>query len=98
LTHSEAIWNNVEADQYELAVDGERAVAAYERREGALVLTHTIVPQALEGKGIASRLVKAALDDARAQGLKIVPVCEFAAAYIERHPEEQDLLAHDSPG
>jgi predicted GNAT family acetyltransferase len=52
----------------------------------------------MEGKGIASRLVKGALDDARRQGLKVVPLCSFVAAYIDRHPEEQDLLASDAPG
>ncbi len=90
--------NNEAKGRYELAVDGQMAVAAYDRREGALVFTHTQVPVALEGQGLASRLIKAALDDAREQGLKIIPLCEFVAAYIDRHPEEQDLLALDAPG
>ncbi|MFC3432111.1 MULTISPECIES: GNAT family N-acetyltransferase [Sphingobium] len=47
---------------------------------------------------MGSRLISAALQDAREQGLKVIPLCEFVAAYIERHPEEQDLLALDAPG
>lgn len=90
--------NNEAEGRYELAVDGQVAIAAYDRREGALVFTHTQVPEALEGQGVGSRLVKAALADARARNLKVVPLCEFVAAYIERHPQEQDLLALDAPG
>jgi predicted GNAT family acetyltransferase len=90
--------NNEGEDRYELAVDGQLAVAAYDRREGALVFTHTEVPETFAGKGVGSRLVKAALADAREQGLKVVPLCEFVAAYIEQHPEKQDLLALDAPG
>ena len=60
---------------------------------GGSRFTHTEVPDALEGRGIGKRLVKAALDDARAQGLKVVPVCPFVKHYIENHPETQDLLA-----
>ena len=90
--------NNETEGRYELLVDGQLAIAAYARREGALVFTHTQVPTALEGQGVGSRLVRAALADARAQNLKVVPLCEFVAAYIERHPREQDLLAIDAPG
>jgi predicted GNAT family acetyltransferase len=90
--------NNEAEGRYELAVDGQLAIAAYHRREGALVFTHTQVPEALEGQGVGSRLVKAALDDARERNLKVVPLCEFVAAYIERHPQEQDPLALDAPG
>jgi predicted GNAT family acetyltransferase len=98
MTDRQEVRNNEAEGRYELAVDGELAIAAYDRREGALIFTHTQVPAALEGQGVGSRLIKAALADARAQGLKIVPLCEFVAAYIERHPQEQDLLALDAPG
>jgi predicted GNAT family acetyltransferase len=95
---SETVHDNRDEHRYELEVDGQLAIAAYEPRGGALAFTHTLVPEALGGRGIASRLIKAALDDARAQGLKVVPICEFVAAYIDKHPEEQDLLAADAPG
>jgi predicted GNAT family acetyltransferase len=95
---SETVHDNRDEHRYELEVDGQLAIAAYEPRGGALAFTHTEVPAALGGRGIASRLIKGALDDARAQGLKVVPICEFVAAYIDKHPEEQDLLATDAPG
>ena len=52
---------------------------------------HTEVPKALEGRGIGSALIRGVLDIARAQGLKVNPVCPFAKTYIERHPEYADL-------
>lgn len=87
------IINNGAEDRYELQEDGELAFAAYERRGDVIVFTHTIVPRALEGRGIASQLISHALDDVRAQGLKIDPQCAFVAAYLKRHPKERDLLA-----
>ena len=90
--------NNEAEGQYELAIQGEVAIAAYDRRDGALVFTHTQVPESVEGQGVASRLIAAALHDARERGLKVIPLCEFVATHMDRHPEEQDLLAHDAPG
>ncbi|MDX3899042.1 MAG: GNAT family N-acetyltransferase [Sphingobium sp.] len=95
---TDTVRNNEGESRYELEVEGEIAIAAYASRDGALVFTHTEVPDALEGQGVASRLVKGALDDVRTNGLKVVPLCAFVAAYFERHPEEQDLLALDAPG
>lgn len=85
--------NNQADSRYELETDGQVAVAAYRMEGGAVAFTHTVVPPELEGQGLGSRLVKGALDDVRARGLKFVPRCEFVAAYSERHPEVRDLLA-----
>ena len=85
--------NNEAAHRYELEVDGHLAIAEYRLRPGRISFTHTEVPEALGGQGIGKRLVKAALDDARAQGLKVVPICPFVKHYIDTHPEQQDLLA-----
>lgn len=85
--------DNAAEGQYELAVDGKSAVLAYMRDGGTIRLTHTEVPPELEGKGIGSRIVKHALDKARADGEKVAPWCAFVRAYIERHPEYQDLVA-----
>ena len=85
--------NNEAERRYELEVDGELAIAEYRLRPGRISFTHTGVPDAIEGRGIGKRLVKAALADARAKGLKVVPICPFVKHYIETHPEEQDLLA-----
>ena len=87
------VTNNEARNRFELVVDGATAVAQYTLDEGVIHLTHTVVPLEVEGRGIGSRLVKGALDDARRRGLKVDPVCPFVRAYIERHPEYEDLLA-----
>lgn len=74
--------------RYELEVDGHVAFADYELEGGRMILPHTVVPAAIGGRGVAARLVKAALADAKAQGLKVVPACSYVAAYIRRHPDE----------
>jgi uncharacterized protein len=77
-----------EASRYELRLDGRLiGVAAYRRREGRIAFTHTEVDESCEGRGFGSRLAAAALDDARRQGLEVVPLCPFIAHYIDRHPE-----------
>ena len=85
-----------EASRYELR-DGDRMIgeAAYRRRNGRLALIHTEVDEALEGRGLGSRLIATALDDARREGLEVVPLCPFVASYIRRHPEYQDIVAAD---
>ena len=85
--------NNEAESRYELDVDGDLAIAVYQRRGDVVAFVHTEVPPALEGHGVASTLVKGALADVRAQGLSVIPACEFVEVYFERHPEEQDLLA-----
>ncbi|UIJ45601.1 N-acetyltransferase [Sphingomonas cannabina] len=87
------VTDNRDANRYELVEEGHKAVAAYKLSGDMITFTHTVVPQELQGRGVASRLIKAALDDVRARGLKVVAQCPFVAAYIERHPEERDLLA-----
>ena len=85
--------NNEAEQRYELEVDGQLALAAYRLSDDRIVFTHTEVPEALEGRGVGSRLIKAALDDVRARGLKAVPACAFVKHYMEKHPEVQDLRA-----
>ena len=87
------VTNNRKDNRFELEVDGETALAAYRQHEGTISFTHTEVPVALEGRGVGSRLIKGALDQARADGLKVEPLCSFVRHYMETHPEEQDLLA-----
>lgn len=85
--------NNEAERRFELEVDGELAIAEYRLRPGEISFTHTEVPDALEGRGVGSRLVKVALDEARSKGLKVVPVCPFVKHYIDKHSEYRDLLA-----
>ncbi|MFC0385475.1 GNAT family N-acetyltransferase [Muricoccus vinaceus] len=87
------VTDNRELEQFELATGGGTALIAYRREGGRITLVHTEVPDALEGQGIGSRLVRGALDMIRAEGLRVVPRCSFVAAYMNRHPETQDLLA-----
>lgn len=79
--------------RFELDLDGGVAFANYRRDGGVLIILHTEVPRALNGKGIGSELVRGLLDIARTQRLKVKPLCSFAARYIGRHPEYADLLA-----
>jgi predicted GNAT family acetyltransferase len=85
--------DNRAEQRFELEADGFTAVAAYHRHGDHITFTHTEVPAELAGRGIGSRLVKGALAQVRAEGLKVKPVCPFVRAYIGKHPEEQDLLA-----
>jgi predicted GNAT family acetyltransferase len=79
--------------RWEARVDGDLAgVAAYERSEGVITFTHTVVADAFEGQGIGSALARTALDDARAEGLAVVPRCPFIAGWIEHHPAYADLV------
>ena len=74
-------------------VDGQTAYLEYERAGDVMVITHTIVPPAIGGRGIAAALVQAAVEYARAEGLKVDPRCSYADAWMRRHPEYQGLRA-----
>ena len=88
------IRNNEEESQFETTVDGHTALTAYDLEDpNRIVFTHTEVPEALSGRGIAGEIVKFALDHAREKKLTVVPQCAYVASYIKRHPEYQDLLA-----
>jgi hypothetical protein len=87
------IRNNKNLHRFETDAGGDVAVAYYNLTPGTMTFTHTEVPYALQGQGIASRLVRGALEAARAEGLKVVPRCSFVSAYIARHPEFGDLVA-----
>lgn len=79
--------------RYEVTVDGELAgFAEYREIEGARVFTHTEVFDAHEGKGVGSALARGALDEVRAGGRRLVALCPFIAAYLERHGEYDDLV------
>ncbi len=84
--------DNKAHSRYEFAVDGQIAYIDYERDGDLIVLTHTIVPEEYEGRGIGSQLVGAALADIRRKGLQVIPQCPFVAVYIERHPIWRDLV------
>ena len=84
--------DNTAAGRFEQRIGDDVAIAEYKRSGEVITFTHTLVPEHLEGRGIASGIAKAALDQARAQGLKVDPRCPFFADYIQKNPEYRDLL------
>lgn len=89
----EAVRHNREKSRFELSVDGALALADYVLSDGVMVFTHTETPPALQGRGIAARLIEGALRSARAEGLKVRASCSYVVAYLKRHPEFADLQA-----
>ena len=77
--------NNKAQHRYELTVDGHLAATYYKVADGVITFIHTEVPPELGGKGVGSTLVKGALDQVRADGLKVIAQCPFVKAYIDKH-------------
>lgn len=88
-----AIRHQQDRRRFAMEVDGHEGFVEYERDGDVLVITHTIVPPEIGGRGIAGQLVKAALDHARAEGLKVRPDCSYADSYMRRHAEYAELRA-----
>lgn len=88
-----AVVDHPERGRFELEEQGLVAIADYRLAGGRLMIDHVEAPLALRGTGTAGRLMTGVLEEARRRGLKVVPICSYAAAYIRRHPEHQDLLA-----
>ncbi|HUR58682.1 MAG TPA: GNAT family N-acetyltransferase [Opitutaceae bacterium] len=84
--------HNVGENRFEAEVEGTLSVADYQIREGEMVMTHTYVPPEMRGRGIAEKLVRAALEHARHEKLRVVPACSYVDDYIQRHPEFQALV------
>jgi uncharacterized protein len=82
-----------DAHRYEARIGDQLAgFAAYRLQPGHITFTHTEVDAAHAGGGVGGQLARAALDDARARGLRVTPLCPFIAAWIRRHPEYTDLV------
>jgi predicted GNAT family acetyltransferase len=84
--------DNKSRQRFELDVEGTMAFANYRLAPGKVIITHTETPPALRGHGIASELVKGALEMIRAEGLKVVAGCSFVVDYLEEHPEYSDMV------
>ena len=78
--------------RYEALVEGHVSICDYELADGRMIFTHTVVPPELRGRGIAEKLVRTALADARAAGRKVVPACSYVSVFVQRNKEYQDLL------
>ncbi len=87
------ITNNEARSRFELMEDGKLSFADYLLNGELLTLPHVETDPALRGKGAAGRLMAGVLELARERGWKVRPVCSYAVAYVERHPEYGDLLA-----
>lgn len=88
--------DNTAEKQFEWSFDGRTAYIEYIiNNKGMIFLTHTEVPAGLEGKGVGSKIVKEALEEAEKRELQVVPLCPFVAAYIRRHPKWKRLLAEN---
>jgi predicted GNAT family acetyltransferase len=87
------ITNNEEAQRFEAQVDGLRSFLTYRRLPDRIVLNHTEVPPPLEGKGLAAKLARAALDFARANHLRVVSLCPYVSVFLRKHVEYHDLVS-----
>lgn len=88
-----AITHNTARSRFETTVEGLLCVADYQLENGVMTMTHTGVPPALEGRGIAGEMVAAAFEFARTNGLKVDPQCAYVRRYMQRHPETKSLQA-----
>lgn len=85
------IIDNTEQEQFEMAIGDGVGFVKYRRRGNRLHLMHAEVPPTVRGKGYGAHLVKAVLDRARTEGVRVVSHCWFVSAFLEAHPEYQDL-------
>lgn len=83
--------HNLPEHRFEAMVDGHLCVCEYQQRNGEMVFTHTFVAPELRGRGIAEKLVRAALDFARHETYRVVPECSYVASFIRRHREYVQL-------
>ena len=93
MTDQPAIDHDPAGQRFVLALEGLQAGLDYRLDGNRMVIEHTVVPEALGGRGLAWRLVQAAFDHARAQGWRVLPACSYARVWVGRHPDYADLLA-----
>ena len=87
------VTDNQGMHRFEMMTSSQTAFIDYWRSGEHIILIHTELPEALEGQGIGSALVRGALDQVKTTGLRVVPNCSFVAGYVERNPEYQGLVA-----
>jgi predicted GNAT family acetyltransferase len=88
-----AVTHDAARQRFEATVDGQLCVADYQLRGNVMWMTHTGVPPAVGGRGIAAALVRVALEWAAANDFKVEPSCSYVDVYMRRHPETQALRA-----
>jgi len=92
MTEELTVKHNRDRNRFEIQVEEYLAELDYTLNAGVITFTHTGVPTELEGKGLGSKLARAGLNYARANGLKVVSTCWFINGYLDRNLEYQDLL------
>jgi predicted GNAT family acetyltransferase len=90
--------NNPDKKRFELPLGEDVAVIEYLKVGTTYILNHTEVPESVEGQGVGSRLASGALELIRSESSTVAPLCPFMKAYIQRHPEYQDLIKLRSAG
>lgn len=86
----ETVIDNRERQRFELQLEGQVVFADYRRQSGRLMITYVETPPALRGAGAAGRLMQGVMDLAQAEGIKVMPICPYARAWLQRHPEFRD--------
>jgi len=81
-----------ERQRFELVEEGKLAFANYRREGNLLIIPHVEADPALRGRGTAGRLMAGMLEIVRSRGKKVRPLCGYAAAWIQRHPDYHDLV------
>jgi len=89
---SPVVTHDVAKRRFEAVVDGEHCTLDYDLAGTTMTITHTRVPEPVEGRGIAAALMEAALTHARASGWRVVPRCSYAIAYLAKHPGWADIV------
>ena len=86
------IRRNTNDDRFEIDVDGGLAYVEYIIDGDEITFTHTLVPKAAEGKGVAGKLAAAVMAYARSTKLRVIPKCPYIAAWLKKHREYDDIL------
>jgi predicted GNAT family acetyltransferase len=93
--NSAGVTHNEQAHRFELDIDGLRSILTYRRYPDRIIFDHTEVPQPIEGKGLAAKLARFALDFAREHHLRVIPLCPYISDFLRKHTEYQDLLSSE---
>ena len=90
-----AVNHDASAHRFTTEVEGQHALLDYTISGDVMTITHTGVPRAIGGRGVAGELMRAALSTARNAGWKVIPVCSYAVAYMAKHPKDDDRRHQD---
>jgi len=87
------VTDNADRRRFEMDVDGQIVFASYMRDGDTVQIRHVEAPPALRGTGAAGRLMEGIVGIARADSLKLYPICSYAVSWLRRHPEHRDVMA-----